>query len=554
VSQDGQSLDLAMREARENLAHVFGFDSFRPLQEEVLEALFAGEDVLAVMPTASGKSLCFQLPALQRKGVTLVISPLIALMQDQIRQLKSRGIVAAALHSGNSFEENAAAEAGLINGDYKLFYLAPERLAQEEMRAVLQDIEIDLLAVDEAHCIAEWGHDFRPDYLALKETAQAIGVRQILALTASANARTRADIVDKLFMRQPRVFVGSFDRPNLTLSAARKLNDFHQIERLIARHKGESGIIYCASRRAVESLAARLASNGHWTLPYHARLSPETRAAHQEEFFSGQGIIMVATIAFGMGIDKANVRFVCHADLPDSIEAYHQEIGRAGRDGLPAETLALFGDTDIWMRERRISATARARRGVEARKLDDLLRFLEGGGCRRQMLLSAFDEKAKPCGNCDICNRPFAFVSRILDGPHHLKRRVKRTRQKVLDRLSDYIRVHEKGLGEDLQPEDQTQDQQSAPVDVERQSSSAEIALPLTVSQMRLLAQLKAKRLELARVNRIAPSAILADIALRNIVRMLPRTSDEFLLAIGAREEEATYCAAFLQIVAKHEE
>jgi ATP-dependent DNA helicase RecQ len=549
--------------ARRDLETTFGFDHFRPLQRDVLEAVFLGENVLAVMPTGSGKSMCFQLPALQGQGVTLIVSPLIALMQDQVLQLQRRGISAAALHSANTYEENASIEARLCAGRIKLLYLAPERLATPGMIALLQETKIDLLAVDEAHCVAEWGHDFRPDYLKLKASAQAIGAPQILALTASANARTRGEIAEKLFTRPPRIFVGTFDRPNLHLSVAHKINGLRQIEALIACHKGESGIIYCASRRAVERLAVRLAQNGHWTLPYHAKLAPEIRAAHQEEFLNGEGVIMVATVAFGMGIDKPNVRFVCHADPPQSIEAYHQEIGRAGRDGLPAETLALIGDTDIWLRERQIMQKMnRRRRKAEAGKFDHLLAYCETLRCRRQVLLEAFGEASKPCGHCDRCCARFRLFRFVFAGPLYLRRLLRKAGRQTRFILGDLLHRYggmevqdEAAFAPDLDA-DETQeweDTGAATPDAIASLSHAEPAQALlTVTQRRILASLKAKRLELARAKKIKPAAILSEASALTIATLQPRDLDELTRA-GLDSKELEFAVAFLAVVAAHE-
>jgi ATP-dependent DNA helicase RecQ len=395
-----------MNEAREALERVFGFASFRPGQQEILEAVFAGENILAVMPTGSGKSLGYQLPAIVRKGLTIVVSPLIALMRDQVQQLQARGIAAAALNSSNSGEDNAAIENGLRRERYRLVYVAPERLVRPDTPALLREAGANVFAIDEAHCVSRWGHDFRPEYLGLAQAAQAIGNLQLIAVTGTADAPTRADIVRKLFSAQPRVFVRSFDRPNIHLAMRRKANPSQQIEATVACHKGQSGIVYCGSRKGVEKLAETLSGKGILALAYHAGLDAGLRSARQDEFLRNDGTVIVATIAFGMGIDKPNVRFVCHADLPQSIEAYYQEIGRAGRDGLPADTLTLFSDSDIQLRGRQISDSVapQDRKRMEKRKLNALIALCESPRCRRQTLLAAFGEASKPCGNCDICD------------------------------------------------------------------------------------------------------------------------------------------------------
>jgi ATP-dependent DNA helicase RecQ len=402
-----------MIEAKEALERVFGFAGFRDGQQEILEAIFAGENVLAVMPTGSGKSLCYQLPAIVRKGLTVVVSPLIALMRDQVQQLQARGVAAAALNSSNSGEDNAAIEAGLRRGRYRLLYAAPERLARADTPALLREAGTNVLAIDEAHCVSQWGHDFRPEYLGLAQAAQSIGKLQLIAVTATADAPTRADIIKKLFPAKPKIFVRSFDRPNLHLAMRHTLDGARQIAAMVKRHRGRSGIIYCATRKATEKLSEHLSRMGVPALSYHAGLEAAVRSAHEDEFMRNDGVVIVATIAFGMGIDKPNVRFVCHAGLPQSIEAYYQEIGRAGRDGLPANTLTLFSNADILLRERQIneSDAPSERKRIQKRKLNALVALCESPRCRRQTLLAAFGEDSGPCGNCDICDGKWPFFN-----------------------------------------------------------------------------------------------------------------------------------------------
>ncbi len=403
-------------DARAALQKFFGFAEFRPGQEEVLEAVFARDNILAVMPTGSGKSLLYQLPAVVRAGLTVVVSPLIALMRDQVEQLRARGVAAAALNSVNSASDNAAIEADLRRGRYRLVYVAPERLVRSDAQALLREAGANVLAIDEAHCVSQWGHDFRPEYSDLARVAKAIGDLQLIAVTATADSRTRADIVRRLFPAEPRIFVRSFDRPNIHLAIERRTDAVRQIEAMIARHKGQSGIVYCASRKGVEKLADALSANGVAALPYHAGLAPEIRSVHQDEFLRCDGVVIVATIAFGMGVDKPNVRFVCHADLPQSIEGYYQEIGRAGRDGLPADALTLFGEADIRLRERQIaeSDAAPERKRLEKRKLNSLIALCETPRCRRQSLLAAFGEASGPCGNCDVCDGKWRFFNGVV--------------------------------------------------------------------------------------------------------------------------------------------
>jgi ATP-dependent DNA helicase RecQ len=403
--------------AREALHRVFGFADFRPGQAEVLEAVLGGKNVLAVMPTGSGKSLLFQLPAMIGDGLTIVVSPLIALMRDQVAQMRNYGVAAAALNSAVDGEERRAIFGGLESGKLKLLYVAPERLLRDDTLSLLDKCRIDLLAIDEAHCVSQWGHDFRPEYIRLKEAAQALGRPKTLAVTATADAPTRDDISARLFFDEPRTFVRSFDRPNLYLAMRPKADPTRQIWDELNRHRGESGIVYCSSRRRTEELAEDFSSRGRRALPYHAGLNPVTRSSNQDAFLQEDGLVMCATVAFGMGVDKPDVRFVCHADMPASIESYYQEIGRAGRDGLPAHTLTLYGLGDIELRRRQIleSNSPPERKRVEQDKLDDLVTLCETARCRRQVLLEMFGETSRPCGHCDVCDGAVRTIDGKLD-------------------------------------------------------------------------------------------------------------------------------------------
>jgi ATP-dependent DNA helicase RecQ len=395
----------AMAEARATLQRVFGFAQFRAGQAEVVAAVLDGREVLAIMPTGSGKSLCYQLPALMRPGLTVVVSPLIALMRDQVRGLQTLGIAAAALNSANDPRENAEIERRLSDRAIDILYVAPERLVRPGTLSRLREADVRLLAIDEAHCVSQWGHDFRPEYLALGETRRALGDVQTLALTATADQPTRDDIRCRLFDREPTVFLRSFDRPNLRLAMRPKASVSRQLGEFLDRHRGASGIVYAASRKRTEQLAATLRAAGHDAIAYHAGLDPAVRAAAQDRFLAEDGVVVVATVAFGMGIDKPDVRFVAHADLPASIEAYYQEIGRAGRDGLPAETLTLYGLDDMRLRRLQIdeSDTPEARKRIEHSRLTALLALAEAPACRRRALLAYFGEPSEACGNCDLC-------------------------------------------------------------------------------------------------------------------------------------------------------
>jgi ATP-dependent DNA helicase RecQ len=391
--------------AQKTLRSTFGFADFRPGQGAIIETVLAGADVLAIMPTGSGKSLCYQLPALLRDGLTVVVSPLIALMRNQVAQLESYGVAAASLNSANDFAENRQITGRLARGELRLVYVSPERIAMPDTLALLRRARVGLLAVDEAHCISQWGHAFRPEYLALGAAQAELGGVQTVAFTATADAATRADLLGKLFRRDPTVFVHGFDRPNLRLRMRAKTSGRDQIMDFVRAHLGQSGIIYCGSRRKTEEIADFLRERGANARAYHAGLEQALRSRHQDMFLAEDGIVMVATIAFGLGIDKPDVRFVLHADLPANIESYYHEIGRAGRDGLPADTLTLYGMDDIRLRRMQIaqSKASDEQKGVDRRRLDALVALCESARCRRQNLLAYFGEASQPCGNCDIC-------------------------------------------------------------------------------------------------------------------------------------------------------
>ena len=397
-----------MPDASALLADVFGFDSFRPGQEEIVDAVTEGRDTLAIMPTGGGKSLCFQLPALCREGVTLVISPLIALMRDQVRGLREAGVAAGALTSGNTEEETEAVQAQLRAGELKLLYVAPERLASSGTASFLRRIGVNLIAVDEAHCVSQWGHDFRPDYLRIGELRASLGI-PLAAFTATADAETRDEIVARLFAgKTPLTFLRGFDRPNIHLAFAPKDQPRRQILAFATARKGQSGIVYAATRAKTETLAAALREAGHTACHYHGGMDPGDRRAVEARFGAEDGLIVVATVAFGMGVDKPDIRWVAHADMPKSIEAYYQEIGRAGRDGAPAETLTLYGADDIRLRRSQIDEglAPPEHKAADHGRLNALLGLAEAQVCRRQTLLGYFGEAAEPCGHCDLCERP----------------------------------------------------------------------------------------------------------------------------------------------------
>ena len=393
---------------RRILKDVFGFDAFRPGQEQAMDALIAGRNLLAVMPTGSGKSLCFQVPALVKGGLAIVVSPLLALMQDQVAALRLAGVAADAINSAQDREANVAAWRRAAEGQTRLLYLTPERLMTERMLAALSRLNISLIAIDEAHCISQWGPSFRPEYRALTQLRDIFPRVPIAALTATADESTRTDIAAQLFAGNVEAVVLGFDRPNITLGVDAKLDTKDQFLDLMKRRRGQSGIVYCLSRKRTEQFAALLVANGFHALPYHAGMSKEERDTNQSRFMTKPALVMVATIAFGMGIDKSDVRFVIHVDLPASIEAYYQEIGRAGRDGEPADAHMFFGLGDVRMRRIFINDedAGPERKRRETQRLDALVGYCEASGCRRQILLGYFGETAAPCGNCDTCRSP----------------------------------------------------------------------------------------------------------------------------------------------------
>ncbi len=395
--------------ARKILQQVYGYDDFRGQQQSAIERALAGQDSLVLMPTGGGKSVCYQIPAQLLDGTALVISPLIALMQDQVSALQELGVPAAFLNSSLSNAAQDDVITRLRRSELKLLYIAPERLVMPGTRALLEQLPVSLIAIDEAHCVSQWGHDFRQDYLALAGLREWFPGVPRMALTATATELTRAEIIERLDLTDAATLVSNFDRPNIRYSVQPKTDGSGQLERFLRGHAGAAGIVYCLSRKKTESVAERLNNQGYTALPYHAGLSAEMRAHHQHRFLNEDGVIIVATIAFGMGIDKPDVRFVAHLDLPKSLEAYYQETGRAGRDGLPAEAWMVYGLQDV-VRLRQMldeSVAGEDYKRHERRKLDTLLGWCEVTGCRRKPLLAYFGESlADDCGNCDNCLNP----------------------------------------------------------------------------------------------------------------------------------------------------
>jgi ATP-dependent DNA helicase RecQ len=391
------------------LHSVFGLPGFRGEQAAIVEHVIAGRDAIVLMPTGGGKSLCYQLPSLCRDGVGIIVSPLIALMRNQVAAMRQLGLNAAALNSSLDAAERAKTRADLRSGRLDLLYVAPERLMMPDFLDMLDGANIALFAIDEAHCVSQWGHDFRPEYLALAELAERFPGIPRIALTATADMQSREDIRRRLRLDDARLFLASFDRPNIRYAIVPKSAPQRQLQTFLKAHPGESGIVYCLSRATVEETAATLVAAGFNARPYHAGLDPRTRSANQDAFLAEEAIILVATVAFGMGIDKPDIRFVVHLDLPGSLEAFYQETGRAGRDGAPAETLLLYGMQDIVFRRNMIEqgASPPEIKRIERGKLDSLLGVCETASCRRQAILAHFGETmAAPCGNCDTCNTP----------------------------------------------------------------------------------------------------------------------------------------------------
>ena len=590
-----------MDEPQTLLRTVFGFPAFRPGQAEIVEAVTAGQDVLAIMPTGGGKSLCYQLPALLRGGVTLVISPLIALMRDQVRGLAALGVPAGAITSGNTEAETAEVRAALNEGRLSLLYMAPERLAGSGVAAFLRRIGVGLIAVDEAHCVSLWGHDFRPDYLRIGDLRAALGV-PLAAFTATADPETRGEIVARLFAgRAPRVFLRGFDRPNIHLAFAAKDRPREQILRFAAARRGQAGIVYCAARARTEALAEGLRGAAHAAVAYHAGLEADERRRVEERFQREDGLIVVATVAFGMGIDKPDIRWVAHADLPKSVEGYYQEIGRAGRDGLRSEALTLYGPDDIRLRRTQIDegVAPEDRKAADHARLNALLGLAEATGCRRVRLLGYFGEKAEPCGNCDLCDRPAALfdgteavrkaLSAILRtgewfGAGHLTdiligTATAKVRERGHDRLptfgagrnlpkSAWAGVFRQMQGLDLIRPDPARHgalrlteaarpvlRGEVPVTLRQDAVTAparpEAAALVSDEDAGLLAALKAKRRALAEAAGVPAYIVFADRTLIEMAERRPMTLDAMagITGVGAKKLE-TYGEAFLAVIA----
>ena len=592
------------------LKGVFGFEAFRPGQEPVVDALLAKQNVLAVMPTGSGKSLCFQIPALVLGGLTVVVSPLVALMQDQISALKLAGVRAETINSSRERADNIAVWHRVAAGEVNLLYMSPERLMTERMIAALHRLPVTLIVVDEAHCISQWGPSFRPEYGDLARLPTLFPGTPLAAFTATADQGTRKEIAEKLFDGTANMFFHGFDRPNIRLSVGLKHDWKRQLLSFLADHGGQSGIVYCLSRKKTEATAALLAQHGVTALPYHAGMDKADRGANQDIFMTQDGVVMVATIAFGMGIDKPDVRFVLHTDLPGNMEAYYQELGRAGRDGQPAWAHMLYGLDDIRMRrlfiEQEQGQDGRKRR--DHKRLDALIAYCEAPECRRVTLLHYFGDQAERCGNCDVCLEPMDVCDGTEDGRNALSA-VRRTGQRFgaahtvdvlrgadtekvrkfkhdtlpiygaganlrkeewhsiirqlvasgflrLD-IQDYGGLSITGKGDALLQGNETFRYRKDTIRSARRTirtrEAAAATEALSASDVALLAGLKGLRLNIAKERGVPAFAVFHDRALRDMVRRRPRSLDAFAEVHGVGAAKlGQFAGPFIEFIANH--
>ena len=586
----------------------FGFESFRSRQEEIIQNIVTGNSVLVVMPTGSGKSLCYQIPAICRGGLTIVISPLVALMQDQVSALKLAGIAADTINSSRERRQNVDVWRQVSDGAINLLYLSPERLMTDRMLAAVAKLPLRQLVIDEAHCVSRWGRAFRPEYEDLGRLKTLFPDVPVAAFTATADETTRRDICEKLLPEKSKEFVTGFDRPNIQLAVEPKRSWKNQLTGFLENHTGESGIVYCLSRKKTEEVADILQSSGHRALIYHAGMDNSVRIENQNLFVSEQGVVMVATIAFGMGIDKADVRFIFHTDLPDSLEAYYQEIGRAGRDGAPAEAHMLYGLDDIRMRrmfiEEEDSDADRKRR--EHKRLDALIAYCETPSCRRRTLLAYFGEETGACNNCDVCLNPVQLQDGSVEGQKALSAIVRTGQRFGAAHIIDILRgqstekvsrlghdrlptfgvgsEHNKDLwrsilrqlvatglleldikgygglkltssGHALLKGDQSFQYRTdilKPAGSKSQAAKAKTAeeQSLTDSEHDLFDRLKALRLDLAREREVPAFVIFSDRTLKNMAQLRPTTKDEFEQVHGVGQAKlAEFADVFLRAI-----
>jgi ATP-dependent DNA helicase RecQ len=592
--------------AEEILHKIYGHREFRGNQAEIIRHVNAGGDALVLMPTGGGKSICYQIPAMLRDGVGIVVSPLIALMQDQVAALRQIGVSAAFLNSSLMPDEQRDVEQQLRKGTLKLLYVAPERLTSPRFLELLATLKPALFAIDEAHCVSQWGHDFRPEYIQLSILHERFPNVPRIALTATADHDTQREIIQRLKLEEAEVYRASFDRPNIRYRLAEKIDAKRQVLNFIQQdHPGESGIIYCQSRNKTEKVAGWLRTHGLTALPYHAGMTQDERRENQQRFIRDDGVVVVATVAFGMGIDKPDVRFVAHLDLPSSIEAYYQETGRAGRDGAAADAWLAFGRGDVMMLRKRIadSNAPEARKFVEQRKLDALLRFCETPECRRMALLGYFGEQSQPCGNCDLCLNPQATWDATVPAQKLLSA-VLRTGQRFgITHLIDVLRGNatEKvvnyghdnlptfGVGKDLSLHDwrsiSSQMVSLGFLNVEGDGFNvltvSDTARPILKGQQPLMLRkpaergkgrkrnlgapagardldqnlweaLRARRRALAAEQNVPPYVIFHDATLAEIARRKPQSLDAFLEIPGIGERKlARYGQDFMKVIAE---
>ncbi|HHF3044215.1 TPA: ATP-dependent DNA helicase RecQ [Vibrio diabolicus] len=587
------------------LEEVFGYQTFRDGQQEVIEAAIEGKDSLVIMPTGGGKSLCYQIPALVRSGITLVISPLISLMKDQVDQLKANGVAAECVNSTMNREELLSVYNRMHSGQLKLVYVSPERVLMRDFIERLENLPLSMIAVDEAHCISQWGHDFRPEYAALGQLKQHFSHVPFMALTATADDATRRDILERLRLHEPQVYLGSFDRPNIRYTLVEKHKPVSQIIRYLATQKGSCGIIYCGSRKKVEMVTEKLCNNYIRAAGYHAGMDAEERAYVQEAFQRDDIQIVVATVAFGMGINKPNVRFVVHFDIPRNIESYYQETGRAGRDGLPAEAMMLYDPADIsWLRRMLDEKDDGPQKQVESHKLNAMSAFAEAQTCRRQVLLNYFGEyREKPCGNCDICLDPpkhfdateearkalscvyrvnqsfgMTYVVEVLRGMQNI-----RVREHGHDKISTYgigrdhshdywVSIFRQLIHKGLLFQNITRNSTLQLTEEARPLLRGDVSLELAVPRLdtaaraaksdkltsknydkKLFAKLRKLRKSIADEDGLPPYVVFSDATLIDMAEMLPTSYGEMLAVSGVGQRKLEkYADPFLDLIQEH--
>ncbi|WP_438452005.1 ATP-dependent DNA helicase RecQ [Vibrio alginolyticus] len=587
------------------LEDVFGYQEFRDGQQLVIDAAVEGRDSLVILPTGGGKSLCYQIPALVRSGITLVISPLISLMKDQVDQLKANGVAAECINSTMPREELLSVYNRMHTGHLKLVYVSPERVLMRDFIERLENLPLSMIAVDEAHCISQWGHDFRPEYAALGQLKQQFSHVPFMALTATADDATRRDILERLQLNNPEVYLGSFDRPNIRYNLVEKHKPVSQIVRYLETQKGNCGIIYCGSRKKVEMVTEKLCNNHIRAAGYHAGMDADERAYVQEAFQRDDIQIVVATVAFGMGINKPNVRFVVHFDIPRNIESYYQETGRAGRDGLPAEAMMLYDPADIsWLRRMLDEKDDGPQKQVETHKLNAMSAFAEAQTCRRQVLLNYFGEyREKPCGNCDICLDPpkhfdateearkalscvyrvnqsfgMGYVVEVLRGMQNI-----RVRENGHDKISTYaigrdhshdywVSIFRQLIHKGLLFQNITRNSTLQLTEEARPLLRGDVTLELAVPRLdtaaratksdkltsknydkKLFAKLRKLRKSIADEDGLPPYVVFSDATLIDMAEILPTSYGEMLAVSGVGQRKLEkYADPFLDLIQEH--